>query len=386
MNPSLKAKNKIKQNQQLEGQISGSSNTGAASNKRTTQKTQYDYDLTYHDTNGSALGMNTSNSKNYSKKTSSGSMPLKYGSETRAQQEPKGQMLSQVMPAFGSRNNLNSSNTNPQNQTLYTNISLREISHSPDAAGRRDDNSNVADAKALQQRKASNTNKRSKKIQITSGKHGILNLQNANVINNSQKQLNRTGGAASAAGNIGVPAGGNMLQMNTQAPIDLNMSNLSHNVEAPQNMTHGQMGNMLNNQRLYSNNSDLVQHNMMMGQGHGRGSAQQDAGQGLELRQYLANINSGGSNLRNNGSLAQIPEMINGQQNNHYLDNATPGSKLNGVRSNSEGPNNKNAQSSNPILNIKTVQDINIYNNSFIVNTNNPNLQNLQSQAQMQQM
>ena len=78
--------------------------------------------------------------------------------------------------------------------------------------------------------------------------------------------------------------------------------------------------------------------------------------------------------------------MINGQQNNHYLDNSTAGGKLNGIRSNSEGPNNKNSQSNNPILNIKTVQDINIYNNSFIVNTNNPNLQNLQSQAQMQQM
>ena len=92
------------------------------------------------------------------------------------------------------------------------------------------------------------------------------------MINNSQKQLNRTGGAASAlAGNMnGASANGNMLQMNTQAPIDLNMSNLSHNVE-PQNMSHGHIGNSRNNQRLYSNNSDLVQHNMMLGHGQGRG-------------------------------------------------------------------------------------------------------------------
>ena len=261
----------------MEGQISGLGNNGAVLNKTATQKTQYDYDLTYHDANSGAHGLSTNTGKNYSKKTGSGSVPLKYGSETRAQQEPKSQMLSQVMPTFGSRNTLNSSNTNPQNQTLYTNISLREISHSPDAAGRRDDHANATDAKALQQRKQSNNNKRGKKIQITSGKHGgIINLQNASLINASQKQLNRTGGAASAlAGNMGgAPAGGNMLQMNTQTPIDLNMSNLSHNVDPSSNMSHGQMGNMLTNQRLYSNNSDLVQHNMMLGQGQGRASSQ----------------------------------------------------------------------------------------------------------------
>ena len=55
--------------------------------------------------------------------------------------------------------------------------------------------------------------------------------------------------------------------------MDLNMSNMSHNVDQQQNMTHGQMGSMLSNQRLYSNNSDLVQHNMMTGQAQGRGSS-----------------------------------------------------------------------------------------------------------------
>lgn len=234
LNPALKTKNKIKQNQQLEGQISGLGSNGSALNKRATQKAQYDYDLTYHDTNSSALGLHTNPGRTYSKKTSSGSMPLKYGSETRAQQDPKHQMLSQVMPIFGSRNNHNQSNTNPQNQTLYTNISLREISQSPDAAGRRDEN--AADPRVQQQRKQANNNKRGKKIQITSGKHGgIINLQNANLINNGQKQLSRTGGAASAlAGNMnGAGASGNMLQMNTQTPVDLNMSNLSHNVPEP---------------------------------------------------------------------------------------------------------------------------------------------------------
>lgn len=78
--------------------------------------------------------------------------------------------------------------------------------------------------------------------------------------------------------------------------------------------------------------------------------------------------------------------MITSQQNSHYPDaQGAPGSKIHGVRSNSEGLNTKGQQQSNPILNIKTVQDINIYNNSFIVNTNNPNLQHL-SQAQLQQL
>ena len=119
MNPSLKSKSKIKQNQQLDGQISGLGNNGAALNKRATQKTQYDYDLTcYNDTNSSALGIHSNNGKNYSKKTNSGSVPHKYGSETRAQQDQKNQILSHVMPIFGSRNNHNASNTNPtQNHT-----------------------------------------------------------------------------------------------------------------------------------------------------------------------------------------------------------------------------------------------------------------------------
>ena len=191
--------------------------------------------------------MNATSSKAFTKKTSSGSVPLKYGSETRSggqHESGKGQIHSQNMPTVASRNNHNQSNmTNPQNQTLYTNISLREISHSPDAAARRDDGG--ADGKILQPRKPSSRNKRSKKIQITSGKHGgVFNLQNPNMINTSQKQLNlsRTGGAASALGNLG---GGNMIQTNTQAPIDLNMSHLSHNVETQQSL--GQMGHMLSN-------------------------------------------------------------------------------------------------------------------------------------------
>ena len=53
------------------------------------------------------------------------------------------------------------------------------------------------------------------------------------------------------------------MQTNTQAPIDLNMSHLSQNVEAQQSSL-SQMGHMLSNQRLYSNNSDLAQHNMAM--------------------------------------------------------------------------------------------------------------------------
>jgi hypothetical protein len=55
----------------------------------------------------------------------------------------------------------------------------------------------------------------------------------------------------------------------------------------------------------------MGQHNLAMAQGRAPGQA--DNGQGLELRQYLANINSAGSNQRNNGGLAQIPELINGQ-------------------------------------------------------------------------
>lgn len=127
---------------------------------------------------------------------------------------------------------------------------MREISHSPDAAGRRDESS--TDPRAPHQRKPgiNNNNKRGKKIQITSGKHGgIINLQNANLINNNQKQLSRTGGAASAlAGNIsGGAPGGNILGMNTQTPVDLNMSNLSHHNVDPQNMSHGHIGNSRNN-------------------------------------------------------------------------------------------------------------------------------------------
>lgn len=142
------------------------------------------------------------------------------------------------------------------------------------------------------------------------------------------------------------------------------------------------MGNMLSNQRLYANNSDMAQHNLAMAQG--RGTGQQDAGQGLELRQYLANINSAGSNQRNNGGLAQIPELISSQQaNNQYIDNSGQANKQIGVRSHSEGQSNKNGQQNNPILNIKTVQDINIQSMLVFMNTNNPNLQNLPNQAQM---
>ena len=78
---------------------------------------------------------------------------------------------------------------------------------------------------------------------------------------------------------------------------------------------------------------------------------------------HLASICDGG--LWPGGLRGQrVPKHI------HLVVRMSPG-ETNGVRSNSEGPNNKTSQA-NPILNIKTVQDINIYNNSFIVNTNNP--------------
>lgn len=55
--------------------------------------------------------MNTTSGKVFTKKTSSGSVPLKYGSETRGQPDSKTQMLLQVMPTVASRNNHNVSNT-----------------------------------------------------------------------------------------------------------------------------------------------------------------------------------------------------------------------------------------------------------------------------------
>lgn len=57
--------------------------------------------------------------------------------------------------------------------------------------------------------------------------------------------------------------------------------------------------------------------------------------------------------------------MINNQPGNQIENQNLYTNNAQANRQKLQNPNG------NPILNIKTVQDINIYNNSFIVNTNN---------------